>query len=96
VAPIVFATEMTVPIALAFAIGAESPATGTGSLAALGASLALVVASVVALSRTPALSALLTADAQHDGGHERPRRRRRASARGQLLHREPIVVAFRA
>ena len=56
VAPIIFVIEMLVPIALALTVVGES---WSGSVAAIAVALALVVAGVVALSRTPQVAGLI-------------------------------------
>jgi drug/metabolite transporter (DMT)-like permease len=57
VAPIIFVVELLVPIALALTVVGESWSGNTGTIAA---ALALTVAGVVILARTPQLSGLLS------------------------------------
>lgn len=60
VAPIIFVTELVVPLVLALTIGGEHWPTTEPGLAVICGGLALLVAGVVSLARLPALSELLS------------------------------------
>jgi hypothetical protein len=61
VAPIIFVTELMVPMLLAVAVGGEKWRPGLVALSATTAGLGVLIVSVLALMRTPALSGLLVA-----------------------------------
>jgi drug/metabolite transporter (DMT)-like permease len=62
VAPIIFVTELVVPLLLAITVGGESWGDRPLALGAITAGLALLIASVVTLMRTSAVSGLLAGD----------------------------------
>jgi drug/metabolite transporter (DMT)-like permease len=66
VAPIIFVVELFVPLALALMVVGED---WSGSVPAIAAALALIVAGVVALMRAPQVSGLLGRDAAAQGTH---------------------------
>jgi drug/metabolite transporter (DMT)-like permease len=64
VAPIIFVTELVVPLVLAITVGGESWSDRPLALCAISAGLGLLITSVVALMRTSAVSGLLGGDDQ--------------------------------
>jgi drug/metabolite transporter (DMT)-like permease len=59
VAPIIFVIELVVPLLLAITVGGESWGTGLSSRCEITAGIGLLIASVIALMQTPAVSQLL-------------------------------------
>jgi drug/metabolite transporter (DMT)-like permease len=64
VAPIIFVTELVVPLVLAITVGGESWGDRPLALCAISAGLALLITSVVSLMRTSAVSGLLAGEDQ--------------------------------
>lgn len=64
VAPIIFVTELVVPLVLAVTVGGESWGTSPLALCTIGGGLGLLIISVVSLMRAPAVSELLAGQDQ--------------------------------
>jgi hypothetical protein len=82
-APVVLAVATVVPVVLAPFLAGEHWSGSAGVRAVLVASLVLVVAAAAQIARTPAVAAVLEADAssRRSGTGRRPRARRNASTR---------------